>query len=54
VQQAFVLGAIGKMIATVITFPLILAKTRLQAASKQKASDSAQVSISLHYICTLR
>lgn len=39
-QVVFLLGAIAKLVATVITYPLILVKTRMQAGTNDKRTKS--------------
>ena len=46
--EIFVLGAIGKIIATIITYPQIVIKTRLQAQKSSSSSSSSSSSPGRH------
>lgn len=44
--RAFILGALSKTIATIVTFPYILAKVRLQAKYSDDESDVGSKAVS--------
>ena len=44
-RDAFVLGALGKLLATSITYPYITVKSRMHVASKDSAKDGMMQSL---------